>query len=133
MSVRDRMVSGDSRTGYMRIRSGEYDLIVESRELYTSYRIIRLFRGRHSYYAYDSILYHDVRTPEPVPIRPAHIIHARHIPWFLTVYYLIRGWFDKRRWNREAKAAGEKERIRINALRDLASKHMPGRFKGRYN
>ena len=31
MSIRDRLVSGDARTGYMRIRSGGYDLIGDKR------------------------------------------------------------------------------------------------------
>jgi hypothetical protein len=134
MSIRERVVGGDARFGWMRIRSGDYDLIVESRELYTSYRIVRTFSSRHSYYAYDSILYHDVRTPEPVPVRPAHIIQARNIPWFMWIYYGIRSWLDKRQWDQKMRAAAERERIRINALRDLADKHMGGgRFGGRYN
>jgi hypothetical protein len=133
MSIRDRLVDGDTRRGQMRIRSGNFDLIVEARELYTSYRIIRLFNHRHSYYSQDSILYHDVRTPDPVPMRPAHIIHARRIPWFMSVYYLVKDLLDRRRWKRETAHHQEKERVRINAIRALAEKHMSSRFKGRYN
>ena len=134
MSVRERIVDGDTRFGYMRIRSGGYDLIVETRELYTSYRIVKLFNWRHSYYSQDSILYHSVRTPEPVPIRPAHIIHAKHIPWFLWIVFLIRDAIEKRRWAREMKLQEIRQRARINAIRALADKNMaPGRFKGRYN
>jgi hypothetical protein len=132
MSLAERIVDGNP-WGYLRIRSGDFDLIVEKRDLYTTYKIVRAFRGRYYYHSQEPILYHSVRTPEPVPIRPAHIIHARHVPWWLTIYYMVRSAIDKRRWDREMKAARERERIRINALRDLAERHMPGRFKGRYN
>jgi hypothetical protein len=133
MSVRERIVDGDTRFGFMRIRSGDYDLIVESRELYSSYKIVRTFR-RHYYIGEQTILYHSVRTPEPVPIRPAHIIHARRIPWFLWFWYLLRDAVRNYQFNRESKKLQKAEKIRIQQIRALAEKHMgEGRFKGRYN
>jgi hypothetical protein len=132
MRIAERIIDGDARLGFIRIRSGKYDLLVESRELYTAYKIVRTFGGYY-YNSWKPILYHSVRTPDPVPIRPAHIIHARNIPWFMWIYYLVRDAIEKRRWARHLKAAGEKERIRINAIRALADRHMSSRFKGRYN
>lgn len=132
MSIAERIIDGNKRLGFMRIRSGKFDLLVESRELYTTYRIVRTFGGYY-YHTVEPILYYSVRTPDPVPIRPAHIIYARNIPWFMWIYYLVRDVIEKRRRERHLKAAGEKERIRINAIRALADRHMASRFKGRYN
>lgn len=125
MRMSDRTFYGRNR----RISSGKYTLIVEERDLYTSYRITR-----GTYYDCPVILWHEVRNCEPVPIRPAQIIHARHIPWFLWIYYLVRDAIWRFRFNRENARLAKKEEKRRAAIRQLAKERLgPGRFGGRYN
>jgi hypothetical protein len=132
MTVRERIVDGNSRLGYMRIRSGDYDLIVESRELYTTYKIVNHGRG-YWYESVQPILYHGVRSPDPLPIRPARIIHARHIPWFMWIYYGVRDAIRKYKQDRELEKWAAAEKARKEDLRARAAKYMgPGRYGGRY-
>jgi hypothetical protein len=108
------------------IRRGKFTLRVEERDFYTWYQLENEYGVR--------ILSHDVRSPEPLPIRPAQIIYARTIPWFMWIIYGVRDGFWKLRWNWQTARAARKERIRQKAIRVLAEKHMgDGRFRGRYN
>ena len=79
------------------------------------------------------ILYHDVRTPEPVPIRPAHIINARTIPWFMWIYYWIRDGIRKRHEDREWLEREIEDQARREAIRKAVKERGLGRFGGRYN
>ena len=126
MSVLERSYGGNRFSRCYRIQCGRYDLLVENRDLYTRYRI-------QSIYTHQDILWHEVRNPEPVPIRPAHIIHARRIPWFMWIYYGIRDAIRKRRENRELEEWSEADKARSDELSKRAEKYMgPGRYGGRY-
>jgi len=110
-----------------RIRCGQrYELLVENRDLYTRYRI-------QSRYSGQTVLWHEVRTPDPVPTRPAHIIHARTIPWFMWIYYGVRDAIRSHRKNRELKEWAEEDEARREAIRKAVKDRGMGRFGGRYN
>jgi hypothetical protein len=132
MRLNDRIYDGWlSRHSYgttMRIRSGNYTLVVENRDYFTRYRILR-----GVYYDDPVILWHDVRNPEPLPVRPAQIIHARHIPWFMWIWYGVRDWFRKRQSDRELDEWWEKDKARRAAIRQAVKERGLGRFTGRYN
>lgn len=111
-------------TGRVRVQSDGHSLYVENRELYSTYRL---------YHDGRVILRHDVRTPEPLPIRPAQIIHARHIPWFMWIYYGISDLLAQWRFNRvEAKWQKENQQRREAMLQAVKDRGL-GRFGGRYN
>ncbi len=111
---------------YRRIHCGKYELLVENREFYTRYRIESRYTGQ-------IILWHEVRTPEPLPIRPAQIIHARTIPWFMWIYYGIRDWRRKRQSDRELEEWAKEDEARRDAIRQAVKDRGLGRFGGRYN
>ncbi len=126
MSVYERTYGG-RRGGYcMRVQSGMYDLLVENREYYTRYSL-------ESIYTQQIILRHEVRTPEPLTIRPAQIIYARTIPWFMWIIYWIRDGIRKQREDRELAEWGEKDEARREAIRKAVKERGMGRFGGRYN
>jgi hypothetical protein len=126
MSVYERTYGG-RRGGYcMRVQSGRYDLLVENREYYTRYSL-------ESIYTKQIILRHEVRTPEPFPIRPAQIIYARTIPWFMWIYYGIRDVIRKYRESRELNDWWEREQLRREEIRRAVKDRGLGRFGGRYN
>ncbi len=124
MSVYERTYGGR----FMRVQSesGRYDLLVENREFYTRYRIESRYTGR-------ILLWHEVRTPEPLPIRPAQIIYARTIPWFMWIYYGIRDWRRKRQSDRELEEWAKEDEARGDAIRQAVKDRGLGRFGGRYN
>jgi hypothetical protein len=109
----------------MRIRCGTHSLYVDNRELYSTYRLYDLY-GR-------IILCHAVRTPDPVPVRPAQIIHARTIPWFMWLYYAIRDAIRQHRENRELNEWLELDQIRREAIQKAVKDRGLGRFERRYN
>lgn len=107
-----------------RIQCDGHTLFVENRQLYSSYLL---------YHDGEIVLRHDVRTPEPLPIRPAQIIHARHIPWFMWIYYGISDLLAQWRFNRvEARWQKENQQRREAMLRAVKDRGL-GRFGGRYN
>jgi len=127
--IADRMIGG-RYYGFrypvgLRIDSDGHALYVENRDLYAEY-ILRDDYGR-------VILRHAVRNPEPLPIRPAQIIHVRYIPWFMWIYYGVRDAIRSHRKNRELKEWAEEDEARREAIRKAVKDRGMGRFGGRYN